>query len=110
MNVPVTLTGFIPPAKPDGNGRTRPVTKTSSLPETGTVVVQVLPLKVVVAHVALGLKTITPSGQGTENALDVTDPQVKCMVAPLAGIPLALIWTLNQRESPPGIGVPLKFD
>jgi hypothetical protein len=99
-----------PPFKPDGNGRARPVRKISSLPEIGTVVVQVLLLNDVVAQAALGLKIITPLGTSDENALEVTVEQLKLIVAPLLGMPLALIWALNQTESPAGIAVPLKFD
>ena len=64
----------------------------------------------VVAQLALGLKTITPLGTANENALDVTIEPQKVIVAPLLGIPLALIWTLNQTVSPAAIAVPLKFD
>ena len=65
---------MIPPGKPDGSGRTRPETKISSLPEIGTVVVQVLePLSnEVVGQVALGLKTITPLGTVALKALETT--------------------------------------
>jgi hypothetical protein len=105
--------GEIPsPGKPDGTGRARPVRKISSLPEIGTLVVQVLELlsNEVVAQLALGLKTVTPLGTGEENALDVTVEPQKVIVAPLLGIPLALIWALNQMVSPAGIAVLLKFD
>jgi hypothetical protein len=101
---------LIPPGKPDGNGRARPVRKISSLPEIGTVVVHVLLLNVVVAQLAFGLKIITPFGTVAANALDVMVEQLKLIVAPEAGIPLALIWALNQMVSPAGIAVPLKFD
>jgi hypothetical protein len=40
----------------------RAESRISSLPTTGTVVTQCPPLNVVVAHVALGLKRIVPSG------------------------------------------------
>jgi hypothetical protein len=75
-------------------------------------VVQVLELlsNEVVAQLALGLKTITPLGTADENALEVTVEPQKVIVAPELGIPLALIWTLNQTVSPAGIAVPLKFD
>ena len=68
--------------------------KISSLPDIGTVVVQVLLLNVVVvAQVAFGLKIITPFD---ENALEVMVEQLKLIVAPEKGIPFALIWALNQ--------------
>jgi hypothetical protein len=104
------VTGLIPPGKPDGNGKARPVRKISSLPEIGTVVVQVLLLNIVVAQVALGLKTITPLGTLAENALEVMVEQLKLIVAPDVGIPLALMWALNQTVSPAAIDVSLKFD
>jgi hypothetical protein len=72
LKIPLQVTGLIPPGKPDGSGRTSPETKISSLPEIGTVVVQVLLLNVVVAQVALGLKIITPSGTLDEKALEIT--------------------------------------
>jgi hypothetical protein len=99
------------PVKPDDTGKARPVTKISSLPEIGTVVVQVLVLllNVVVAQVALGLKTICPLGTDDENALDVTVEQLKLIVAPELGISLAWRLTLNQMVLPAGIAVPLKF-
>ena len=86
-----------PPGKPDGTGRARPVRKISSLPEIGTVVVQVLELlsNEVVAQAALGLKTITPFGTADENALDVTVEQLKLIVAPKPDILLAWRLTLN---------------
>jgi len=74
------------------------------------VVVQVLLLNEVVAQVALGLKIITPLGTDAENALDVMVEQLKDIVAPELGIPLAWIWALNQMVSPAPIAVPLKFD
>ena len=49
-----------------------------------------------VAQAALGLKTISPLGTADENALDVTVEPQKLIVAPELGIPLALIWALNQ--------------
>jgi hypothetical protein len=67
-------------------------------------------LNVVVAQVALGLKIITPLGTVAVNALDVIVEQLKLMVAPVDGIPLAWIWALNRMESPAAIGLPLKFD
>jgi hypothetical protein len=74
LYIPLQVTGLIPPGKPDGSGRTRPETKISSLPEIGTVVVQVLePLSnEVVGQVALGLKTITPLGTVALKALETT--------------------------------------
>lgn len=77
LKVPLQVTGLMPPAKPDGSGRAKPVRKISSLPEIGTVVVQVLPLNVVVAQVALGLKIITPLGTDAVNALEVIVEQLK---------------------------------
>ena len=99
----------MPPGKPDGTGKPRPVRKISSLPEIGTVVVEVLVLLLneVVAQVALGFKTITPLGAFVENALDVIVEQLKLMVAPDLGIPLALIWVLNQMVSPAPIAAAL---
>src|SRR6516162_5125617 len=104
--------GEIPPPGKPGDGKARPVRKISSLPEIGTVVVQVLLLLLneVVAQLALGLKTITPLGTADENALDVTVEPQNVMVAPLLGILLALIWALNHMVSPAGIAAPLKFD
>jgi hypothetical protein len=67
-------------------------------------------LNVVVAQVAFGLKIITPFGTGAENALEVMVEQLKLIVAPVLGIPLAWIWALNQMVSPAGMAVPLKFD
>ena len=99
-----------PPGKPDGTGKPRPVRKIASLPEIGTVVVQVLLLNEVVAQVAFGLKIITPFGTDVENALEVMVEQLKYIVAPELGIPLAWIWALNQMVSPAPIAVPLKFD
>jgi hypothetical protein len=112
LKIPHQTGEIPPPGKPDGTGKARPVRKISSLPEIGTVVVQVLELlsNVVVAQVALGLKTILPLGTAALNALDVTVEPQKLMVAPLLGIPLALIWALNQMVSPAPIAVPLKFD
>jgi hypothetical protein len=112
LKIPHKFGEIPPPGKPDGSGRARPVRKISSLPEMGTVVVQVLELlsNEVVAQLALGLKTITPLGTGDEKALDVTVEPQKVIVAPELGIPLALIWTLNQTVSPAAIAVPLKFD
>jgi hypothetical protein len=104
--------GEIPPSgKPDGTGRARPVRKISSLPEIGTVVVQVLVLlsNVVVAQAALGLKIITPLGTDDENALNITVEQLKLIVAPELGMPLAWILTSNHMVLPTGIAVPLKF-
>jgi hypothetical protein len=91
LKIPHQVGEIPPPGKPDGNGRTRPVRKISSLPEIGTVVVQVLLLNVVVAQVALGLKIITPLGTFAENALDVMVEPQKVIVAPELGIPLAWI-------------------
>jgi len=71
------------------------------------VVVQVSLLNEVVAQVALGLKIIIPLGTDAENALV---EQLKDIVAPELGIPLAWIWALNQMVSPAPIAVPLKFD
>ena len=112
LKIPHQFGEIPPPGKPDGNGRTRPVRKISSLPETGTVVVQVLVLlsNEVVAQAALGLNTITPLGTADENALDVTVEPQNVMVAPLLGTSLALIWALNHMVSPAGITLPLKFD
>jgi hypothetical protein len=56
-----------PPGKPDGNGTATPERKISSLPEIGTIVIQVSPLNEVVAQVAVGLKVITASGTSTVN-------------------------------------------
>ena len=112
LKIPLQV-GEIPlPGTPDSNGRATPERKISSLPEVGTVVIQVLvaALKVVVAQVALGLKVIIALGTVTENALEVMVEQLKLIVAPLRGIPLAVKFALNQMESPAGIGVPLKFD
>ena len=102
LKIPHKFGEIPPPGKPDGTKRARPVRKISSLPEIGTVVVQVLLLLLneVVAQLALGLKTITPLGTGDENALDVTVEPQKVIVAPLLGIPLAWIWALNQIVSP----------
>jgi len=108
--MPPRVTGLIPPAKPDGSGRAKPVRKISSLPEIGTVVTHMPLVNVVVAQVALGLKVIIALGTVTENALEVMVEQLKLIVAPLRGIPLAVKFALNQMESPAGIGVPLKFD
>ena len=104
--------GEIPPPGKPGDGKARPVRKISSLPEIGTVVVQVLVLLLneVVAQLALGLKTITPLGTGDENALDVTVEPQKVIVAPKLDTPLALIWALNQIVLRAGIAVPLKFN
>ena len=66
-----------PPGKADGNGKASPVRKISSLPEIGTVVTHIPLVNVVVAQVALGLKTISPLGRDAVNALDVTVAQVK---------------------------------
>jgi hypothetical protein len=113
LKIPHQFGEIPPPRKPDGSGRTTPERKISPpLPETGTVVVQVLVLlsNEVVAQVAFGLKTITPSGTADENALEVTVEPQKLIVAPLLGSPLALIWALNQMVSPAAIGVLLNFD
>jgi hypothetical protein len=67
LNEPLHRTGLTPPGKPEGNGRATPERKISSLPETGTIVIQVSPLNEVVAQVAVGLKVITASGTGTVN-------------------------------------------
>jgi hypothetical protein len=77
LKIPPRVTGLTPPAKPFGNGRARPVRKISSLPEIGTVVTHIPLVNVVVAHVALGLKMISPLGRAAENALDVAVPQLK---------------------------------
>jgi hypothetical protein len=110
LKIPPQVGEIPPPGKPDGTGKPRPVRKISSLPETGTVVVQVLLLNEVLAQVAVGLKIITPSGTDAVNALDVIVEQLKLIVAPELGIPLAWIWALNQMVSPAPIAVPLKFD
>jgi hypothetical protein len=44
LKIPHKFGEIPPPGKPDGNGKARPVRKISSLPEIGTVVVQVLVL------------------------------------------------------------------
>ncbi|PWT86153.1 MAG: hypothetical protein C5B58_01915 [Acidobacteria bacterium] len=62
------------------------------------------------AQVALGLKIITPLGTLAEKALEVMVEPLKLIVAPLLGIPLALILAVNQMESPGGIGMALNFD
>jgi hypothetical protein len=77
LKMPLMVTGLRPPAKPFGNGRASPVRNISSLPEIGTVVTHMPLVNVVVAHVALGLKMISPLGREAENALDVTVPQLK---------------------------------
>ena len=75
--MPPRVTGLIPPAKPDGSGRAKPVRNISSLPEIGTVVTHMPLVNVVVAQVALGLKMISPLGRDAENALEVTVAQLK---------------------------------
>ena len=112
LKVPVQIGLIPPPGKPDGSGRDTPERKISSHPLTGTVVLQVLVAasNVVVAHEALGLKVITALGTVTENALDVMLEQLKVIVAPVLGIPLAEKLALNQTELPARIAVPLKSD
>ena len=91
LKIPHQVGEIPPPGKPDVTGQPRPVRKISSLPETGTVVVQVLVLllNVVVAQVAFGLKIITPLGTVAENALDVMVEPQKVIVAPKDGMPFA---------------------
>ena len=97
LKIPHKFGEIPPPGKPDGTGRARPVRKISSLPEIGTVVVQVLVLllNLVVAQVALGLKTICPLGMDDENASNITVEQLKLIVAPKPDILLAWRLTLN---------------
>jgi hypothetical protein len=70
-NVPVQATGPetlpLTLAKLAGTGKVRPDKKISSLPETGTVIIQVLvsELNEMEEQVALGLKVIWEFGTGT---------------------------------------------
>src|ERR1700719_3121234 len=86
----------------------------SSLPLTGTVVVHCPPLNVVVAHVAFGSKMIFPAGAVKVTGLPffgvTVTVELKKIVAPVEGTPLAEKLALNQMNLPSGgIGVPLKL-
>src|SRR5947207_1699712 len=90
----------IVPENPAGTGNASPSRKISSLPEMGTVVIQVLVMEsnVVEAQEALGEKVIW--ALGTESVCPVfpktiVEP-VKLIVAPVLGTPLAVKFALNQ--------------
>jgi len=88
------------PEKPAGTGNARPSRKISSLPEMGTVVIQVLVMesKVVEAQEALGEKVIWALGAESVCPVfprTIVEP-VKVMVAPVLGTPLAPKLALNQ--------------
>lgn len=101
--MPLKFTGFAPGASPPaGTCQARPVRKTSSSPEIGTVVFHVLveESKVVEVHVALGENVILAFGTVREYdvppAVKEMFPLVRSIVAPLLGTLLALKWALNQ--------------
>ncbi|MBV8214151.1 MAG: hypothetical protein JOZ08_13130 [Verrucomicrobia bacterium] len=93
LKIPHQFGEIPPPGKLAVTGRANPVRKISSLPEIGTVVVQLLVLLLndVVAHVALGLKIITPFGTFSVIPLAETVEPQNLIVAPEEGIPFALI-------------------
>ena len=69
LYVPLKSTGLAPPGNPPpGTCHARPVRNTSSSPETGTVVFQVLVIesKKVEVHVAEGENVILALGTGSE--------------------------------------------
>lgn len=104
----------IVPEKPAGTGNASPSRKISSLPEIGTVVIQVLVMEsnVVEAQEALGEKVIWALGADRVCPVSpkaIVEP-VKVIVAPVLGTPLAAKFALNQMKVPPLMCVPLKLE
>lgn len=97
-----------------GTGTARPLSRISSSPLTGTVVIQVLVIasKVVELQVADGEKVIWALGTELSNCVPANEiaELVKVIVAPVLGTPFTVKLALNHTQSPGSREVPLKFD